>query len=93
MVEQSIEEKEIRGINFKLIRALVVSVVMVVGSVLFSYYNLKISIKELQMEKVGDDRYVDLKIKTLEMNVSAIQLQIDNIRTQVDETHKLLNSK
>lgn len=88
---ENIEEKEIRGINFKLIRALVVSVVAVVGSVLFSYYNLRLSIKELQLEKVGDSKYTDLKIKTIEMNMSAMQIQIDNIRSQVDETKKLLN--
>lgn len=90
MAQENIEEKEIRGINFKLIRALVVSVVAVVASVLFSYYNLRLSIKELQLEKVGDARYTDLKIKTIEMNLSSMQIQIDNIRSQVDETRKLL---
>lgn len=90
---ENIEDKEIRGINFKLVRAFTIGTISVVLSIAYSYFNLRNSITKMQTEQVGDGRYNDLKMKTIEMNLSAIQLQIDNLREQVNENTRNINKQ
>lgn len=75
----NLEEKEIRGINFKLVRAFTIGTVLVVSSILFTYYNLKQSIESMRIEKQGDDKYIDLRMKSVEINIQFLQKQIDGI--------------
>lgn len=75
----SLEEREIRGINFKLVRAFTIGTMSVVCSILFSYFNLKQSINQIRTEKAADERYLELRLKAIDLNLQFLQKQIDGI--------------
>lgn len=82
----TLEEKEIRGINLKLIRAFTIGTITVVCSILYSYFSLQSAIREIEIERTGQDKYIDLRIKALELNFQSMQLQINDIRNREDQT-------
>jgi hypothetical protein len=80
----SLEQKEIRGISFSLIRASVIGIATIIFSVLLTYFNLRAgqnrvesSIQEIHMQIETNSKLTDLKLKTLEIEVNrqAVELQ------------------
>lgn len=85
----NLEEKEIRGINFKLIRAVVISTATIVFTVSFNYFALKSAIEKYRIEGASENRLTDLRLKTIEINLSFLQKQIDAIYIRMDEKNKI----
>lgn len=81
----NLEEKEIRGINFKLIRYLIIGTVTIVVVVLGTYFKLQNSIHDINQQKAGDDKYNELRLKSIETNIQFLQKQIDGLNAQVNK--------
>lgn len=85
----SLEEKEIRGLSLKNLLYFIGTIVSLVGV----YFTLRGDIRELKKEREGDDRYNELRLKTMELNISSLQVQINDLRNQVIENTKNIDKK
>lgn len=77
-----IETREIRGINARTMWWAVTIVV----AVCFSYFSLKGAISGIQKDSYNDRKYDDLRMRTMELRISALELDIKDLRNKVDET-------
>lgn len=79
-----LETKELRGVSVKLLAWLVGSTATIVVSVMTSYFTLSSKIDTLQRDKAADERFNDLKIQTIQTQVQGIQVQIENLRNEMN---------
>lgn len=91
--EQAIplEEKQIPGISFKLLLSLIVATASICGTTISTYFALNNKIDQLQLQKVSDDKYNDLRLKTLELSISAVQAQVNSIQEDINNSKKGMN--
>lgn len=83
----TLENKEIRGLNWRGLLAIVLATGSIVTTVLVSYHNLSAQIVKTQTTQErtqvmynADARYSDLRMTVLEKTVTLLQLQIDNLK-------------
>lgn len=88
-----IETKELKGVSLKLLVWLIASTVTIVASVTTSYITLSNKIDSLQRDKAADDRYNDLRLQTMSVQIQSIQAQVDNIKNDVKANQQRLESK
>lgn len=93
-----LETKEIRGLSIKALGWLLGSTIMIVSSVMTSYFLIKNDIvkvdnkvETVRTEKVSDDKYNDLRLKVIEAQVNTLSGQVDVLRTQVGSNTQKLN--
>ena len=85
-----IEEKEIRGINFGTLRHYIVSVVIVVASVVSSYFGIKSGqdrisneLNVLKTEVQSNSKINSLKIETIQADIKRIDIQLKELDTRL----------
>jgi hypothetical protein len=98
MTMNPLETKEIRGLSIKALGWLLGSTIMIVSSVMTSYFLIKNDIvkvdnkvETVRNEKVSDDKYNDLRLKVIEAQVNTLGGQVDVLRTQVGSNSQRLN--
>lgn len=75
-----IEEKQLKGIILKTIYAIIIGTASIVFTVFGTYSSLSGQITKMQFQKDSDARYNDLRMKTLEQKVDALQIMIENMK-------------
>jgi TolA-binding protein len=78
-----IESKEIRGISLKGLFWLLGCTASIIVSSLTSYNRLNSKIDELKIQKGADDRVYQQQIRVMETQISALQVTIESLRTEV----------
>lgn len=86
-----LEQKEIRGLSGKTLIALLICTITIVSSVVGTYFSLQGDIRELRLQREGEEKYADLRIRTIEVKMAAIELQYKELSSKYDEL--ILNSK
>lgn len=83
---QSIDKKEIRGITGRLLLSAILGMLSIFSSVLWSYYSLRKDISKLGdgidkigIQREGDNKYNDLRIHTIEVNLSTLEYRINKL--------------
>lgn len=96
----ALETKEIRGLSIKALGWLLGSTIMIVSSVMTSYFLIKNDIvkvdnkvETMRTEKISDDKYNDLRMKVLEASVNTLSGQVDVLRNQVGSNSQKLNNQ
>lgn len=94
----ALETKEIRGLSIKALGWLLGSTIMIVSSVMTSYFLIKgdinrvdTKVETVRSEKVSDDKYNDLRMKVIEAQVNTLSGQVDVLRTQVGSNTQKIN--
>lgn len=85
-----IEQKEIRGLSIKGLITLILCTVSICGTVLGTYNSVINRIDQMRTEKIGDDKVIDLRIRSLEETVKANRTAIDELRRQVSENRRAI---
>lgn len=86
-----LENKEIRGLSWKSLTALIIATISICTTVLMSYTSLKAQILESKVEAKSyktsleitleaDKKYTELKFAIMEKTLTLLQLQIDNLK-------------
>lgn len=95
----ALETKEIRGLSIKALGWLLSSTILIVGSVMSSYFLIKNDIvkvdnkvETVRSEKVSDDKYNDLRLKVIEAQVNTLSGQVDVLRNQVGSNTQRINT-
>lgn len=90
-MNNEIDKKEIRGINFNLIRSTVVTICTIIFAVAFTYYNLKLgqdkvesAVKEIRTEMSVNNNITDIRIRTIEN-------ELDRQETAIQQLSKIVN--
>jgi peptidoglycan hydrolase CwlO-like protein len=78
-----IESKELRGISIKALAWLLGSTITIVISVMTSYFTLSSKIDTLQRDKAADERYNDLKLQTMQVQIQGIEARIENMSNEI----------
>lgn len=78
-----IETKEIRGLNLKLLVTLIICTATTVGTVASTYFSLIRKIDKIESQRTSDDRFNDLRLKTMEANIQVIQTQVESLKEDV----------
>jgi hypothetical protein len=86
METPAIETQELRGISMKTLWALIVATAITVLTVMGSYTALKGEISDLKMQKDGDARYNDLRMKVLEQKVDMNTISLKDIYNRIEDT-------
>lgn len=79
----TIEKKEIRGLNLKTLYWIVASSAAMIFTVLFTYFSILGRLNAIEIQKTENDKYNDLRIRTLDLKVSALEVQLDKIESKV----------
>jgi hypothetical protein len=77
-----LESKEIRGLSVKNIITIVSCTVAIVSTVLGSWFNLKGELSALQRDRQSDEKYNDLRIKTIELKIETLNLDIRDLQNR-----------
>lgn len=82
-----LENKEIRGMSYKNLLALIIATVSICTTVLISYSSLKAQIVKTQANQDNaqvaynaDQKYTELRLTVMERTLTLIQMQIDNLK-------------
>lgn len=87
-----IENKEIRGLSFRTLLAMLISTVTIVISIASFYFLLKGDISTINLNKEKDDKYNNLRMGIMETQVKELQTRVDNLREDVrNNTESRLN--
>jgi hypothetical protein len=81
----AIETKEIRGMSLRTLATLIVCTISICTTVMGSYFSLNSDIKDLKVQKDQDEKYNDLRLRTLEIRVSATEVQYKELSTRYEE--------
>lgn len=73
MSETNIQEREIRGINLRIIISVVVGTIAICSTIVGTYYALKKDIWELRFAKDNDKLIFDMKIQLLQTDINLLK--------------------
>lgn len=85
-----IETREIRGLSIKGLITLIVCTISICGTVIGTYSSLNSKIDTLKIERQSEERITDLRIRTLETQLSALNTQVRQLEAQVNENGRLI---
>jgi len=80
----AIEQKEIRGLSLKSMYWLLGTTAMIIFTVLFTYFSILNKLATMEVQKVENEKYNDLRIRTLDLKVSTIEVQIQKLEDKLD---------
>jgi CHASE3 domain sensor protein len=80
----NLEEREIRGLNFKILRGIAIACVTIILSICATYYDLKMTIAKSQATIDANEKIADLKFRTLELRIEKLELEMRDYM----QTHK-----
>ena len=78
----TIEHRELKGITLKNLIVTVVSTASIVASVMTTYFQLRNDLHDIRQKQEADARLYDLRLKVLEGEVSVLQQQVDDIKSE-----------
>ena len=81
----AIETKELKGVNLKNIVAIIIATVGICTTTIVSYSKLESKIDKLELQKQGDERYNELRLRTIEINLSSMELRIKEIESKLEK--------
>ena len=91
-MNNEIDKKEIRGINFNLIRSTIVTISTIIFAVAFTYYNLKLgqdkvesSVKEIRSEMAVSNNVFEIRIRTIENELTRQETAIQQLSKIVNK--------
>lgn len=77
----ALENKEIKGVTFNTVKTIVVSTVFTCSFIFGVYYGLVGKIDKIAQLNETNNRLIDLRLTYLEQKMSALELQINKIKT------------
>jgi hypothetical protein len=77
----AIEHKELKGITIRNLIVTIVSTASIVASVMTTYFQLKDSIHDLEINQRTQNRVNEIRLKVLENQVAVLQREVDKIKT------------
>lgn len=81
----AIETKELRGINVKNLLSLIGATITICSIVLLTYSKLEAKIERFELQKQGDEKYTELRLRTLELNIKSIEIKVDEMKKDLDK--------
>lgn len=79
----TLESKEIRGLNFRNLIAIILATISICTTTLFAFAKLEKKIDQLEMQNMGDERYNDLRLKTMELNIQSFDIRLKEIENKI----------
>jgi peptidoglycan hydrolase CwlO-like protein len=89
----NLEDQQIKGLSYRTFISILVSTIITVSSVVGVYYSLRGDIKDINLQKSADDRYRDLQMQTLQTTINSLQVQVENVRNQVNQNSKQIKEE
>lgn len=77
----AIESKELKGFNLKNLISIIGATVTICAITLTSFNKLENKIDKMEMQNQGDEKYNELRIRTIEMNIQTLGLRIDKMES------------
>ena len=77
----AIEHKELKGITIRNLLVTIASTASIVASVMTTYFQLKDDIHDIKTEQTTQNKIYDIRLKTLELQVSTLQIQVNQFKT------------
>ena len=81
----AIETKELKGVNLKNIVAIIIATVGICTTTVVSYTKLESKIEMVGLKDEGDDRYNELRLRTIEINLSSMDLRIKELENKLEK--------
>ena len=78
----TIEHKQLKGITVKNLLLTIASTASIVASVMTTYFELKDDIHDVKVTQETQNRLNDIRLKVLENEITIIQQQVDEIRSE-----------
>lgn len=78
----SLETKEIRGLSVRNIITIIACTVTIVSTVLGSWFNLKGEMTAIQKDRASDEKYNDLRLRTMELKISTLELDLRDLQNR-----------
>lgn len=78
----AIEHKELKGITIRNLVVTIVSTASIVASVMATYFQLKDSIHDLEINQKTQNRVNEIRLKVLENQVAVLQHEVDELKAQ-----------
>ena len=92
----TIEDKEIKGITAKVMVWLIIHTAIIVGTACAFYFTLKSDIEKVVIVNNSDEKYLEERFRSIELNYSLYQKQLDALRltnealqVQINELNRL----
>lgn len=82
------EQKEIRGLNIKSLYWIAASAAVICSTVLGTYFSLLGRLAAIEIQKVEQSKYDDLRIRTLDLKVQALEIEVKDLRKRQDDGEK-----
>jgi hypothetical protein len=77
----TIENQQIKGVTFNTVKTIVLSTVVTCSFIFGMYYGLVGKIEKIGQTTEANNRLIDLRLSYLEQKISALELQINKIKT------------
>lgn len=77
----AIENQQIKGVTFNTVKTIVVSTIVTCSFIFGMYYGLVGKIEKIGQTTEANNRLIDLRLSYLEQKISALELQINKIKT------------
>lgn len=91
-MEKSIEQKEIRGISLRNLITLIACTITICTTVMGTYFslttnqnNIQKALDEVKLQKQNDEKYTDLRLRTMEIRIDNLELQNKEIISKYEE--------
>lgn len=84
----SLEKKEIRGLNMKSIYWIVATSLVICSTIMGTYFSIMKRFEINDATRSQQDRYDDLRIRTLDLNVQSLEIEVKELRKRQDELER-----
>ncbi|HTD97930.1 MAG TPA: hypothetical protein VK668_01520 [Mucilaginibacter sp.] len=78
----TIEHRELKGITLKNLVVTIISTASIVASVMTTYFQLKVDIREVKITQEAQNRVNEIRLKVLEGQVAVLQQQVEEIKEE-----------
>ena len=76
----TIEHRELKGITLKNLVVTVISTASIVASVMTTYFQLKVDIREVKITQEAQTRINKIRLKVLENEIAVLQQQVEETK-------------
>lgn len=83
-----LEQKEIRGLNLRSLYWLLASSAGIIFTVLFTYFSIVQRLSTMEIKSLEQDKYDELRLRTIDLKVSAMEVQIKELNDKYDKISK-----
>jgi hypothetical protein len=88
----TIETKEIRGLNIKVMFTIIGAVISSTIAIIMTINNLRTDLMKLQNSQENNIQITDLKLRTLDIRVTNLEMDLKDARRSIDKNSKDLKN-